>query len=418
MKKSRRKRPSKRWQWRIEWLVQAGIEAVVSRLPANVAFRVGEGMGALAWPFAGRRRRTILRNLRIAFGDEHDLPTLRRMARQTFLRTAANLFSIGHTARMPLTRLGSQITIEQCPTIDKALAEGRGLVMLPPHMGNWEALSRVSHLYAPGVKAGAFYRPLNNPFVNARIVAQREADGTRLFSKRETFHQANGFLREGGLLGILADQRVGRQGELLPFFGRLTRVSPLPGLLARRSKCEALAMSMVTTATARWQLRFHPVDPPYGTAECMRAIERAMRTSPLDVFWLQERWKVFIGPETTIEDWLGGPEARGDKPHRALLWLAEAPQAWHPPPGWLHPDVVYEAALAAGQAPPPWLAGDMRIHRVSTHADLRALRNHLADIDDAAILPIDFILAVDASRTLAKACGREAIPLVSLHPQP
>jgi len=419
MKKPRRKHRSKRWRWRIEWLVQAGLGAAVSRLPAAMVFRLGEGLGALAWPFMGGRRHAILRNLRIAFGHEHDLPTLRRMARETFLRTAANLLSVGHTARRARSELVGQITIEKCPLIDEALAAGRGLVMLPSHMGNWEVLSRVSHLYAASVKAGAFYRPLNNPLVNARIVAQREADGTRMFSKRDTFHQASGFLRDGGFLGILADQRVGRQGDLTPFFGRLTRASPLPSLLARRSKSEVLAMSMTTIGPAKWHVRFHPVAAPFATADCMRAIEQAMRASPCDVFWLQERWKVFIGPNFTIRDWLGGTEScGGENPHRALLWLAEAPDEWQLPDAWRHPDVVYEAVLAAGQSPPAWLPENTRIHRVSVHAGLRALRNQLVAIDATTILPVDYILAATASRTLAKASRREAIPLVSLTPPP
>jgi KDO2-lipid IV(A) lauroyltransferase len=89
---------------------------------------------------------------------------------------------------------------------------------------------------------------------------ERQADGARMFSKRNSLHHVSGFLRENGVVGILADQRVGWQGELVPFFGRLTRVSPVPSLLARRCKSEVLALSFRTVAPGTWSARYHPVE--------------------------------------------------------------------------------------------------------------------------------------------------------------
>lgn len=377
----------KLWKWRLEWLAQTGIEKLVGLFPGPGVFRFGEFLGGIAWHFMPFRQRVILRNLRIAFHGEYDLPTLRLMARQTFCRTAANLLSALHSTHLTAEEIDAMVTVKNQELLESALTRSPGLVLLPSHMGNWEVLSRINLKFPPGHKIGAFYRPLNNPILDARVLAQREYEGTRLFSKRDSFHYVTGFLREGGVLGILADQRVGHQGECVRFFGRLTRASPLPGLMARRSKSEILSMSLRTVAPGKWEIRYHPVNRPHKTADCMVAIEQALKESSIDVFWFQERWKVYISWKHPISEWLG-PDSMGEgKPHRALLWLPGTPAGWTVPEEWTHPDVIYETVTEP---------------------------RDLAEIDASAALPIDYILTCRASKALVKAAERESIPLVSL----
>jgi len=414
------KKHPKRWKWRLEWLAQTALEGCVSRLSTRSAFRLGEAAGGLAWHFMGYRRRLVIRNLRIALHGEHDLPALDQMAREAFRRTGGNLLSAMRSACMTFDEVRSSVVLPDPELVETVVPAGQGAVVMPPHMGNWEILSRINRLLPHAHEMGAFYRPLNNPLLNKRILAQRSAEGTRMFAKREGFHQVSGFLRGGGIVGILADQRVGKQGEIVRFFGRLTRASPLPSLMARRSKCRIFAISLVTLESGKWRVGLHPVEKPIDTASCMAALEQAMRSSPLDVFWFQERWKVYVTPRYTIRDWLG-PEAAdagipgaAEKPHRALLWLAGTDPAWRLPDTWRHRDVIYEVVLAHGQPAPPWLAGDEPLHRVSTAAGEAALQKSLVAIDRAAALPIDYILTCAAPKHLEMVARNEAIRLVSL----
>jgi hypothetical protein len=246
------------------------------------------------------------------------------------------------------------------------------------------------------------------------VVAQREVEGTRLFSKNDSFLQAAAFLKAGGILGILADQRVGMRGEVVPFFGRLTRASPLPALMARRSRTEVLAMSLTTVAPGKWSIRYHALNGKISTRSTMDAIERAMRTSPLDVFWLQERWQVYVRRTRTIRSWLELDSPPGEKPHRALLWLAGVPADWQLPEKWIHPDVPYEIVLAPGQATPSWAHAGSVIHTAPAGGSVKSLGAAIAAIDLKQALPLDFILTSGAPAALVIAAAGESIPLVSL----
>ncbi len=401
-------------QWRLECLAHTLIEFVAGLIPGPWVFRLGGMFGALVWHLLPQRRKIILRNLRIAFAGEKNPAELRRMAKETFRRSAANLVSAAHTARLPPEKLARVIHVENLGFLERALSNKKGVVLLLAHMGNWELLSRLIHFFPKGSRTGAYYRPLNNRLLDKRVLARRQADGTRMFSKLDNPLHVAGFLRDGGIVGILADQRVGRQGDLVTFFGRLTRASPLPSLLARRAKSEVLALSLTSVEPGRWVARFHEVRCPHVTEHCVEALETAMKCSPMDVFWLQERWKVYVRPKQPISQWLNPATGAAAKPHRALIWLAEAPESWRIPATWMHPDVVYAAALADGQNLPPWLPKSTPVHAVGQAEDCKSLREMLAAIDEADALPLDFILIPKASSNFVNACRQEGVPHVVL----
>ncbi len=405
-------------KWRLECLGHALVEGLAGALPGAWAFRLGESLGSVSWHLFPARRRLVMRNLRIAFAGEQPPSGIEPLARGNFRRTGGNLISVAHTARVAPSRLGEILRLKNPELLHDSLAGGRGLIILLSHMGNWELLSRIVHFFPEGSPGGAFYRPLNNPHMDRRVLARRQADGVRMFSKGDNPLHVAAFLRSGGVVGILADQRVGAKGDLVRFFGRLTRASPLPGLLARRAKCPVLALSLRTVAPGRWEAEFIPVVGKPDTANCMAALELAMRASPADVFWMHERWKTYVGPRRPVRDWLGGETSAAGLGHRALLWLKDVPDGWKPPESWFHPDLTYEVALGTTAAQPPWLGDEAVIHRVDSDPSPRAIAAWLAEIDRSHPLPIDFILTCKADPALRRAGEIEQIRLVSLPTPP
>jgi KDO2-lipid IV(A) lauroyltransferase len=236
-----------------------------------------------------------------------------------------------------------------------------------------------------------------------------------MFSKRDSLHHITSFLKDGGLIGILADQRAGMQGMVSPFFGRLTRSSPLPHLLIRRCGSTAIAVSLRTLRPGKWSVRYHSVDAPADTAACMAAVERAMRESPVDVFWFQDRWKMYLSEEKGLSGWLGSAEALSSRhPHRALVWLAGGPPEWQIPEVWLHGDVSYEFAITEGKQAPSWIPKGATIHHVPSADSIRDFQQNIAHIDFFESLPLDFILTANTDGKLRSASRREGIYLIPL----
>ena len=240
-------------------MVHSLVEGIASVLPGPWVYRFGECLGRMAWHLMPARRKIVLRNLRIAYAGAKEIAWIEEAAKTSFLRAGANLISGAHTAKLKPSRLAEVIKLENPDLLQESLEQGKGVVLLLAHMGNWELLSRLVHLFPAGSKAGAMYRPLNNPYMDERVRLRRQEDGTRMFSKRDPFHQITGFLRDGGVVGVLVDQRMGVTGDTVRFFGRVTKASPLPSLLARRSKSDVLALSLTTARPGQWKAKLWPV---------------------------------------------------------------------------------------------------------------------------------------------------------------
>lgn len=146
----------------------------------------------------------------------------------------------------------------------------------------------------------------------------------------------------------------------------------------------------------------------------MSALESAMKLDSTDVFWLQERWRVRFKKSRSVSRMLEDGRSAKNKSHRALLWLVGVDDSWRIPDEWTHPDVVYELAMECGRRPPSWLPAATRCHEAPPAGGAGVLGEFIASVDQSSMLPLDFVVAAEATGPLVKACKAVAIDLVAL----
>ena len=117
--------------------------------------------------------------------------------------------------------------------LDKARAEGRGLLLLVPHLGNWELFS-----YWYGFTHGrmtALYQPPKLRGLEVFVRKARNRSGNDLVPvSKQGLMQLFRTLKRGGVVGILPDQ-VPASGHYAPFFGIATLSDVLASRLIRRT---------------------------------------------------------------------------------------------------------------------------------------------------------------------------------------
>lgn len=290
-------------RWITYWLGRVVITGF-HYLPLPIAYYSGRGIGWCAWKLMPKRRSAVARNLEVVnahLAAEGPNLALDEQIREVFLRSGANMLSSFCFARMSPAKIEQHIVCEGVEHFDAALADEKGVLVLLAHMGPWEVLAFLPMLLAKQgyrVNLAAMYRPMNNVYFDRWFKSVREQRGTKLFSKDDGFHKPVDFLRGGGTLGVLADQKM-RQGALAPLFGAKVKTSPLPGLFQRRSGAPALAVSVETTAPMKWKITASPVGYPEENSSRTResdavitnqAIEWILKQSVSDGFWLTERF--------------------------------------------------------------------------------------------------------------------------------
>jgi len=378
-----------------EYAVFRFIETALRFLPATWVDALGWSLGACAYHILPSRRATVRRNCRIAWGDSLAADALEKLTRDTFLHTGANLLSSMRCMLMTDEKIKNHVTIEGADIVrDTLQRSNRGAIFALVHMGNWEILARIGALVAPGIPTAAFYRPLNNPWMNRMTMRRRARSGTQLFSNKEGFSQSCPLLRDGGMLGILADQHAGHSGSLTPFFGRTTSCSPLVELLHRRTGAAVFYVSVIRTRRAHWKINITPHPPAIAisTDTVMQGLERSLSTRPCDGFWFHDRWKMASRQPFRLRQSRQSKAPAGiNKPWRIAL-IGSADPAIHAAAApaidcLIHqqPDAAFELIRITS----PLGAPNVTNHTIPSGGDLATL---LRGIDESKSYPLDMIV--------------------------
>jgi heptosyltransferase-2 len=271
--------------------------ALIALLPLRAAFALGDALGFCAWLVLWKYRRLSSHNIDIAFGAEKASREKRRLIHRHFRRLGANLLSGLKLASMPLEKASAHVRIENADAAHRELRNGRPVVLILSHIGNWELLAQMLPTVIGYVRNSTVYQPLKNRYIDKHVRALRGRAGVEVFDRNEGFQKAIELLRGGGAIGILSDQHAGDQGLWVPFFGKLASTTSLPALLAKRTGAAVLGTAIYTEAPGRWRMELTDrIDEPGDSVEAITAkanelIERQTKVAPEDGFWLHNRWK-------------------------------------------------------------------------------------------------------------------------------
>jgi len=279
-------------------LYRAGL-AIATGLPLPVLFTLGEFLGFCAWGLSRKYRRLAERNVAIAFSGEKTPPEMRRLVRSHFQRLGANLLCSVKLTAMPPEKILERVEVENIEAMAREFRAGVPVVLVLSHLGTWELFAQLMPKFVGFVRNASVYQKLGNRFIDAHVRRTRAQTGLELFDRQQGFQPVIDLLRSGGGVGVLSDQHAGDHGVWTPFFGKLASTSPLPALLAKRTRAALIAAGVYTIGKARWRMVFtERFDRPKAdssiaaiTSEINQIIEQQIRVAPEDWFWVHNRWK-------------------------------------------------------------------------------------------------------------------------------
>lgn len=207
-----------------EFLAFQLLSAILFVTPRRACLGLGRALGLLFFYFDGRHRRIALANLETAFGSE--MPDWRRhvLARDSFVHFCRVLADILKVASWPVPRIERLLDIEGQENLDRALAQGKGVLAFTGHFGNWEMLPIPLARSAP---LWAITRFLDNRLLERRLAGLRARLGARIIYKDRAARQVLKVLRQGQIIIILIDQNVLRiQAVFVDFFGKAAGTTP------------------------------------------------------------------------------------------------------------------------------------------------------------------------------------------------
>jgi len=293
----------------LEYGVLLAGEAFLLSLPPRIADELVRGAARAFFRLDGRRRRTTLENLRVAFGGSMDAATRETLARRTFEHAFQTVLDLARAPRHVRSSRAMRDRIRLTGDFDRLAADaraGRGGLLWSAHLGNWEVIG--PRLRREGIHVRLVTRKVDNALLDARATAWR-GGGDGVIDKRGAVREALRALRERAWVGLLSDQNAGAAGEFIPFFGLPASTSPIGALLAVRTAVPVY-MGVVRRVGPgyRFEAIFHryqvdpAADPRVEARRLLDAyasrVETWARRWPEQYMWLHRRWKTRPRGET------------------------------------------------------------------------------------------------------------------------
>ena len=303
-------------QHRLEYAALRSLGFMFGILPRTLALFVALKSAVLFFDVLRIRRRVTLENLKRAFPD---LPPAhrRKMARGAYFNLAIvgmEMLRARHLDRDEVIEL-VHLEPESEALCHELMKEGRGVVFVSGHYGNWELMA--ARAAAVGYPSAVIVQEQRNPLFDRDLAETRSRIGFNLVGRGAAVRGVLKVLREGGAAMILADQDAGREGLFVDFFGVPASTYRGPAQFCVHSGAP-LVGGWIHRETGTYRMTFERLDLDalngLGEAADEEAkvrvlteayvawLERRISEDPYQYLWLHRRWKTRPSGSPPAED--------------------------------------------------------------------------------------------------------------------
>ena len=273
----------------------------ISRVPLKAAYAIAELGGMAAFAFARKYRDAAIANLDAVFSEDHASNV--KIAKKMFINIAKNGAEWIKLYSTPPRGLGRFVTaLEGRENLDRVWAEGRGVLAIGYHFGNWELMP--AYLRQLGYNGAVVGKKIYFHKYDKLLTGLRERFGLKTIYRDESPRKMLRELKRGNILGIVPDQDVDSiDGVFVDYFGRPAHTPVAPVKLAMAAGTKIVPTLVVRKADNTHKLVFEkPIGPDSWegatdddivryTQEWTSVLEKYVREYPEQWVWLHERWK-------------------------------------------------------------------------------------------------------------------------------
>lgn len=269
---------------------------LLGAMPYKARTLVARNTGRTLWSTHSSARRISQINIDLAF-PEKSQRWRHKLCKDSLIETALTACEFGAVWHQPPSAFVKRIhTVEGEALIEAARDAGKGIIILAPHLGNWEILG---NYLATHYAITNLYQPPKSPALDQLIRRARTRNRAKLApTSRRGIIQIVKTLRGGGMTGILPDQEPDTQsgGVWAPFFGVQALTATIVSKLVSDGNSVVIGGFCLRDKNG-YKVIFRPVDPelydPCVERSCAamnRSIESYIMEAPSQYHWEYKRF--------------------------------------------------------------------------------------------------------------------------------
>lgn len=270
---------------------------LVRFVPARLAYAIVSSLAPIASPFWARQHRMALANMERVLGPLPDPLEVRRQVRNVFRNYAKYLVDLLRLPRIDARAVDRQVRVFGLEHLDRCLEQGKGVVMVTAHIGNWDLAG--AFLAGRGYPVNVIVETLKPPRWNELVQKIRSITGMRAITESGV-RQMLRVLRQNEILAVLIDRPLPDQGVTVRFFDATTRVPGGAATLALRSGAAIVAAALVRKGRG-YEAHISPplqvpasgdsdLDVQLTTQRVMSWLETLIRDHPDQWFMFRNMW--------------------------------------------------------------------------------------------------------------------------------
>lgn len=281
----------------------------LSRWPLKWLWRMASALGPMIYRFNKREREVTERNLTVVYPDLANAER-QTLARQSLRHSTATMLELGHAWMAEPSKVEASIlTVQGRDKLDNARSEGRGVIVLAPHFGNWEVLNFWLSSHFPFT---AMYEPPKITALDPVIRHGRERMGASLVPTNPRGVAALlKALKRSEAIGILPDQEPDwGSGVFAPFFGRDAYTATLLPKLVARTQARVVTGVALRVPGKGFAIHFidadervYSPDDQISATGVNASVEAAIDLEPAQYQWEYKRYRKVVQEQQKLANY-------------------------------------------------------------------------------------------------------------------
>jgi len=265
----------------------------------NIIVRIG-------YVFIFKQRRIAKESLEIAFKGEKSPQEIRNIVKNCFMNFGQGMIEMLYYLAHP-DLVSEKVYFEGKEILDKAMQQGKGVVAVTAHFGNFPLM--MLYCAQQGYKVNSIVRPARDKELEKFLFQKRTDTGVQTvyaLPRKKCVAESIKALRNNEILFIPLDQNFGSGGGIfVDFFGQKAATATGPVVFSQRTAAPIVPMFIVRQKDNRHKII---VEQPSYLHETKNAeeekdltvriiskitalIEKYIRKYPQEWGWMHRRWK-------------------------------------------------------------------------------------------------------------------------------
>lgn len=294
-------------RYRLEFAAISIVAWLARWLPYAWAVSLGRAIGTLAAKGLKLRKSVALDNLQRAYRDK-TTAELEHIFIECWRHFGRVGMELARLPRLDLKFIERYVNTDNHTVLENALSQGKGVIMVSGHFGNWEIMG--ASLALMGYPVTYVVTTQSNKMVELWMDRMRESAGIEIVPRRDALRGVLSALKRNRAVAILCDQAAGEAGVIVPFFGRPASTPRGPAVFHLKTGAPVVFAAAPREDSGRYRLVMEDFkfddftgDRESDTQLIMKKIswrlEQEVLQKPEQWLWLHRRWKGI--PENKIQ---------------------------------------------------------------------------------------------------------------------